>query len=313
MNNLLTGSLAFDRIMNFPGHFKEHILPDKIHNLNVSFNIERLEEKKGGTVGNIAYSLSLLQQQPIIIASAGNDFTAYLQYLKDLGISTEHIEVHEDVTTASAYIITDMSDNQITGFFMGAMERETSATMTDWNAADSMVCLSPGNKQDMLRYSRECKENSTRYIFDPGQTLPFLEPEEITELITGAYILVTNDYELQMILNRTELTEQDIREKVSVLITTLGKEGSTIMVEGEQHDIPVCSTTDVKDPTGAGDAYRSGIIAGISNDLSWDQVGKVASVAAVYAVEQYGTQEHSYTMKEFQKRYQESFNEQCPI
>lgn len=312
MNIVLTGSLAFDRIMVFPGYFKEHILPDKIHNLNVAFNIEKLEEKKGGTAGNIAYSLALLGERPRIVASAGNDFDQYLAYMEKMGLPVDGVEVQADTTTASAYIITDKSDNQITGFFMGAMTTETKAEVQSWDN-DTVVCLSPGNKQDMLRYSEECRQAGTQFIFDPGQTLPFLEPDEIKTIMQGAYILIVNDYELEMIMNRTEMSEEDIRAQVEVLIVTLGKEGSKIKTKEEEIIIPACKTDIVKDPTGAGDAFRSGLLKGLSMDLDFATVGRIASTAAVYAVEHYGTQEHTYTIKEFCDRFKENFSQECPI
>ncbi len=312
MKVVLTGSLAIDRIMDFPGRFGEHIMPDKIHQLSVSFNIEKLEEKRGGTAGNVAYSLALLGEQPKIVASAGNDFGSYLDYLKGLGLDVSGIELQPGVTTASAYITTDQDNNQITAFFMGAMAAETTAEVAS-HSDDTVFVLSAGNKRDMLRYAAESKAAGRRYMFDPGQTLPFLEPDEIRTLINGAYILVMNDYELEMILKRAELTLGEVRGQVEVLITTLGKNGSRIEVGGETVEVPTAVVNKVQDPTGAGDAYRAGLLKGLIHGLSWEQCGKLGALAATYAIEHYGTQEHRYDIAEFGARYKDSFGETCPL
>lgn len=315
MQIILTGSLAIDRIMDFPGQFKDHLLPDKLHNLNISFNIERLEEKRGGTAGNIGYNLSLLGETARIVASAGNDFGLYLDYLHGLAlpIPTDGIEIQDDLTTASAYIITDRDDNQITGFFMGAMARETTADLSTLDPEETMVVLAPGNKGDMLRYAATCKERGIPYVFDPGQTLPFLTPDEIRILVNGANILISNDYELLMVMNRTGLTEAEIRGQVEMLVTTYGREGSRIAVAEGDLRVPICAVETVKDPTGAGDAYRAGLLKGLMTDCDLDQAGRLAATAAAYAIEQYGTQEHNYTLDDFCERYKANFSETCPI
>lgn len=313
MDIILTGSLAFDRIMDFPGRFKEHILPDKVHALNVAFNIERLEEKRGGTASNIAYSLHLLGQHPRIVASAGNDFNLYMDHLKGIGINVDGIEVQEDLTTASAYIITDLDDNQITGFYMGAMARETSFDISTLDKKEAIVMLSPGNKMDMLKYAEECKKRGIRFVFDPGQTLNFLEPDEIRTLIEGSYIHIVSDYELQMILNRTGLKKEEIERMTEMLVVTLGKDGSRIHTNDITINIPVCKVEDIKDPTGAGDAYRAGFLTGLNMNLDLDAVGRIAATAAAYACEHYGTQEHNYSLDEFCARFKRNFSQSCPL
>lgn len=317
MNIILTGSLAFDRIMNFPGYFREHILPDKIHSLSVSFNIDRFEEQRGGTAGNIAYSLALLGEKPIIIAAAGKDFNGYKNHLEKFGLVTEAIEVLVTVPTAAAYIITDKDDNQITGFHVGAMGEETHAKITDYADQNGLVCLSAGNKKDMLRYAQECRSAGVKFIFDPGQTLPFLAPAEIKAILDGAMMMIVNDYELQMIINRTKLSENDLLDKVGALVVTLGKKGSVIKKRDgsgvTQWRIAAGRSDIVKDPTGAGDAYRAGIIKGLAAGLSLEQCGRLGATAAVYAVEHYGTQEHNYTLAEFCERYKNNFQEECPL
>lgn len=314
MHILLTGSLAFDRIMDFPGYFKDNILPDKIHSLNVAFNIERLEEKRGGTAGNIAYSLFLLGEQPKIIATAGKDFEPYMNFLKIKGAETAGIELHQDTFTAVAHIINDLSNNQITGFFMGAMGKETTATLANYDPTNTMVVLSPGNKADMLRYAAEAKDRNIRFVFDPGQTLNWLSGEDLLTLLSGAHVFIANDYEFEMVKKKAGLTSEQLLGMAKHVVVTLGQDGSRIHTGTEEPvHIPVCSVSGVKDPTGAGDAYRAGLLKGISAGLSLEQAGKIGAVAAAYAVEQYGTQEHVYTIEEFKKRYQDEFGELCPL
>lgn len=308
MSIVLTGSLAIDRIMNFPGVFKEHILFEKIHALNVSFNITQYKEKRGGTAGNIAYTLALLGEQPTIVASVGSDFALYREYLHGIGLSTEHIEQDDALVTASAHIITDNEDNQITGFIMGAMANETHYDLASVeNPEQSWLMLSPGNTHDMLRYATRGKELGMRVVFDPGQTLPFLEPNEIKTLLTIASVVMVNDYELEMILNRTRLTKQFIIDQTEYLITTLGKHGSTVETKSDTVRIPACPVQNAVDPTGAGDAYRAGLLKGLYHHHSMDIAAHIASVAAAYAVEHYGTQEHHFTMAEFNTRYADAF------
>ena len=314
MSIVLTGSLAIDRIMNFPGVFKEHILADKIHALNVSFNIGQYEERRGGTAGNIAYTLTLLGEQPIIVAAVGRDFDEYRQYVNQLGLSTDHIEHHDDLVTASAHIITDQDDNQITGFIMGAMAQETHFDLSSLeNPQKCWLVLSPGNKQDMLRYAVDGKRLNIPVIFDPGQTLPFLEPQEIQTLIQHASIVIVNDYELEMIKNRTGLTPSQIVDQGACLIVTVGKQGSTIETKNGRVAIPVCSVPNAVDPTGAGDAYRAGLLKGLCHSMSVEVAARIGSVAASYAVEQYGTQEHRFTMDEFTARYTQTFGSPFPL
>lgn len=314
---MLTGSLAFDRIMDFPGKFSEHILPEKIHDLNVSFNIDKLTEKRGGTAGNIAYSAALLGEKPRIVASVGRDADSYIKTIAAWGLPTDGIAVQADVLTAVANIMTDQSDNQITAFYMGAMAVDTTYSLAAIevdaaNPKQTLVVLSAGNKNDMLRYKTECVERGIPYMFDPGQTIPFLTPEEMRTLLDGADIFVCNDYELQMILKRSGLTMQDLQSQVRMIVTTLGANGSTFLIGGDKIDVAACQISGVVDPTGAGDAFRAGLIKGLSIGASPEQCGKLGATAAAYVVEVYGTQEHTYTLQQFAKRYQDNFHEACP-
>jgi adenosine kinase len=300
----VSGSLAIDRIMDFPGYFKDNILPDKIHNLNVSFNIEELRENFGGTAGNIAYNLSLLNLQPVVLAAAGKDFQKYQKYLQEKNIDLSAVKIIKDEFTASAYIITDKANNQITGFYMGAMKHDTDYQIE----SGDFLLISPGNIHDMLRYQDQAQNLKMPYIFDPGQTLPFFQPEELRALVHGAKVLITNDYELDLVKKKTGFSEEQIMEIVEILVTTKGDKGSIIKTKKETIEIPIIKTDKVLDPTGAGDAYRAGFIYGLLYNKDLETCGKLGALTAVYAVEQYGTQNHKYTVEEFNKRFKDNFN-----
>jgi adenosine kinase len=301
--------MAYDRIMDFPGFFKDYILPDKIHVLNVCFNVNGLQEKFGGTAGNIAYSLGLLGERPTIIATIGKDYATYFEWLRKNNISTDGIEIVPDQFTAGAYITTDRSDNQITGFNPGAMKK---ATRYDLRAADpekSVVLIAPGNLQDMTGYAERCRGLGIPYICDPGQSLTLWTGELMREWIRGSKMLITNDYELEVIMKVTEMTKGDILGLTEMIITTLGDKGSLISTADGDMEVPAAKVADILDPTGAGDAYRAGLLKGMAMNLEIGQAAMMGAVAAAYAVEKYGTQEHGYTYEEFAARYRQNFGE----
>lgn len=300
----VSGSLAFDRIMNFPGYFKDNILPDKIHNLNVSFNIDELRENFGGTAGNIAYNLSLLNLPPTILATAGKDFEKYKKYLLEKKINLDGVKIIENEFTASAYIITDKADNQITGFHMGAMKFDS-----DYNIKQGDILLiSPGNIHDMLRYQDQAQSLKIPYIFDPGQSLPFFQIEELRALINGAKILISNDYELELIKKKTGFSMNQLLELVEIVVTTIGEKGSIITTKKEKMQISAVKTKKVLDPTGAGDAYRAGFIYGLVYNKDLKTCGELGALSAVYAVEHYGTQNHYYSLREFKNRFNYNYH-----
>lgn len=308
MKIYVSGSLAYDRIMDFPGRFADHILPEKIHILNVCFNVNGLAEKFGGTAGNIAYNLALLEEKPLILASVGKDFSAYRAWLEENGLSLEGIRVIEKEFTAGAYITTDLADNQITGFNPGAMRYPSGFSISD--AADGAIgILSPGNIEDMLTYSRAFKSRSIPYIFDPGQTIPALSTDQILEILTGCHIFISNDYELEMVLKRTGLSRADLLGRTrQALITTLGEKGSLLATQNRETEIPALPVRKVADPTGAGDAYRSGLIKGLVTGKSLVQAARMGATCASYAVEAKGTQEHRFTPADFWARHNAFFN-----
>ncbi|MFO7963141.1 MAG: carbohydrate kinase family protein [Desulfobacterales bacterium] len=308
MKIFISGSLAYDRIMDFPGKFEDHILPDKIHVLNVSFEVNGLTENFGGTAGNIAYSLALLGEKPTILAAVGKDFDRYGEWLMQNGIDLSGIARRPDEFTSGAYITTDLSDNQITGFNPGAMKFPSKYAFDGVDPRNTLAIVSPGNAEDMLVYSRTYKQMGIGFIFDPGQQIPVLPAEEIAEMIDGSRVLITNDYELDMIKKMTGLTIEGLLGRTRAIITTLGEKGSVILDSRGEERIPVVKTDNVVDPTGAGDAYRSGLIKGMVMGKTLSESARIGAACAAYAVECYGTQEHRFTPEEFWNRYREYFN-----
>jgi len=307
MNIIVSGSLAYDRIMDFPGHFSEHILPGKLHVLNVCFQVNGMREKFGGTAGNIAYALSLMGEKPLISATIGHDYHRYFDWFLKNGISTKGIKVIYEEFTAGAYITTDLADNQITGFNPGAMKYSSSLDFYRFAPQDTIAIISPGNLADMANYPRICKEKGIAYIFDPGQSLPVLDAKDVSEAIDGCRILISNDYELDLIVKKTGLARKDIVQRAGTVIVTLGEAGSQVMTAKDKFDIPVVKPRKVDDPTGAGDAYRGGLISGLVGGKDIDQCARMGSVCASFAVECYGTQDYTFSRDEFEERLKISF------
>lgn len=304
----VSGSVAYDRIMSFPDNFANHILPDKLHILNVCFLVDELTEKFGGTAGNIAYSLALLGENPTVLASVGSDFDRYEKWFQELGLDTGGLNKIHDVPCASAYITTDQADNQITAFHPGAMEKSTYEDFTDFETRNSLAVVSPGNLQDMQNYPRKYREMGIPYIFDPGQNIPAFNGEQLEEMIAGSHILIANDYELSLIMQATGLSKVQILQKTDVLVTTLGEDGAVIE-QGEAEAIRVAAAKpeQVQDPTGAGDAFRSGLIKGLVQGEDLESAAKMGSTCASFCVECAGTQAHSFTQQAFWERYRASF------
>lgn len=309
MNIYISGSMAYDRIMDFPGRFSDHILPDKIHILNVCFTVNGMVEKFGGTAGNVAYSLSLLNEKPVILATIGRDYENYFDWLKKSGISVEGIKIIENEFTAGAYITTDRADNQITGFNPGAMKYPSGYNFNSAAPRDSIALIAPGNLQDMAEYARECKKKGIRYICDPGQSLTAWEKESLKEWIEGSTMLISNDYELEMVMKMTGMNKKELLRLTKTITTTLGEKGSLISTDESDIKIPPAKAGDVVDPTGAGDAFRAGLLKGIAMGKDLETGAKMGAVAAVYAIEKYGTQEHYFSYDDFSQRYRSNFGE----
>ncbi|MGA9755641.1 MAG: carbohydrate kinase family protein [Desulfobaccales bacterium] len=307
MHIFVSGSLAFDRIMDFPGRFVDHILPEKIHILNVCFMVNGLTERFGGTAGNIAYNLALLGESPSILATAGRDFGPYRERLGELGLPLTGIKEIPQEFTAGAYITTDLSDNQITGFNPGAMKYASEYRFDSLDPAAALAIVAPGNLEDMLAYTRFYKGAGVRYIFDPGQSIPAWGGEELREMADGALALIVNDYELEMFRQKTGREAADLLKLTPHLLTTRGEQGSLVQTDRGVDEIPAVPASQVLDPTGAGDAYRAGLLKGLALGLGWPEAARMGAVLASFCVEQQGTQEHRLEVSEFWGRFAENF------
>ncbi len=307
MQIFVSGSLAFDRIMDFPGRFADHILPEKIHILNVCFMVNGLTERFGGTAGNIAFNLALLGEKPIILATAGKDFGPYRDWLVKLGLPLDGIKEVPEEFTAGAYITTDRSDNQITGFNPGAMKCRSEYKFDGVDPAAALAIVGPGGLDDMLAYTRAYKARGVPYIFDPGQSIPAWGSGDLKEMATGAQALIVNDYELEMFQQKTGLTEKDLLKLTAALITTRGELGSYLLTAAGKEEVPAVPPGQVQDPTGAGDAYRAGLLKGLAQGLSWPESARLGAVLASFCVEQQGTQEHRLDDAEYWARYRRNF------
>jgi len=302
MNIIVSGSMAYDRIMDFPGKFSDHILPDKIHVLNVCFQVNGLKEKFGGTAGNIAYALTLMGEKPLICATIGHDYQKYFKWLAKNGLSTENIKIIADEFTAGAYITTDRSDNQITGFNPGAMKYQSTLDFSKLDPENTIVIVSPGNFEDMVNYPRACKKKGIDYILDPGQSLPLWDKQDLIQAIEGCRILIVNDYELSLIISKTGLDKKALLEMTGTIITTMGESGSQISTREREIAVPAFRVKKVVDPTGAGDSYRGGLLCGLVHGKNIEQCARMGSVCASFSIENYGTQEYSFTPEEFNER-----------
>lgn len=306
MSALICGSFAYDTIMVFPDHFKNHILPDKVHILNVSFQVPTMRREFGGCAGNIAYNLKLLGGQPLPLGTVGKDFGPYAEWMDKLGITRAHIKVCADTYTAQAFITTDMADNQITAFHPGAMNRSHEASVRDVkNVKVGMVA--PDGREGMLAHARDFADTGVPFVFDPGQGLILFNGEELTRFIEQATWVTVNDYEAQLLQERTGRKLEELAKKVKALIVTLGAQGSRIYTNGRTIDIPAARPEAVNDPTGCGDAYRAGLLYGLLNDLDWETTGRIASLMGAIKIESHGTQNHRFTKAEFEARYREAF------
>lgn len=309
MSIYVSGSLAFDRIMTFKGNLHDHILTDKLRMISVSFMVDSMDERRGGCAGNIAYSLSLLGEKPVLVAAAGRDFDGYGRFLEKQGVSLEGVRRVPDVFTALCYITSDLNGNQITGFYPGAMNTPSDYAFPHLDATTDLGIVSPGNMEDMRRLPAFYREKGVRYIYDPGQQLPVLDKEDLAAGIEGSFACVTNDYELSMVCKKLDLREEDLLGKTRWLVTTLGAEGQRVRsADGTDVRIPALPCRKVADPTGAGDAHRAGLLAGIAHGLSVPEAAKIGAVSATYAIEHVGTQEHAYSREAFVRRYEEAFD-----
>jgi len=307
MDILVSGSMAYDRIMDFNGMFSEHILPDQLDNINVSFTVNSLTENFGGTAGNIAYSLSLLGEKPRILATIGQDYHRYFEWLKQIGVPTADIRIVEEELTAGAYITSDTSSNQITGFNPGAMKQQSGFDFSSVDPKDCLAIVAPGNLGDMADYTAEHEKRGIYSIFDPGQSLPAWGAEALATAIRQSKMLVCNDYEMELISNTTGMSRDQVAETVDTIVVTKGGDGCDVITTAGTVSVPVVPAEDVVDPTGAGDAFRGGLIKGLIADLPIERAVQMGNVAGHYAVRVLGTQQHSFTQDEFNAKLSENF------
>ena len=303
--------MAYDRIMDYPGLFAEHVLPEKANSINLSFMVDKLSVEFGGTAGNIAYNLALLAESPIIIGSVGQDFAAYKSHLLLMGIDTTSVRVLEGVLTSSASVFTDKEDNQIAAFYPGAggVGYDT-PVVTEGRA---LAIVSPGCIYDMTQLPQQYRRSNFKYLFDPGQQTIALTPEALRDGITGASVVFGSDYEIGLIAQRTGWTEDEILQHTPVLVVTYGSKGSRVRTRDGEVQVPVTTPDRVADPTGAGDSFRAGFIKGMLAGFSHEGCARLGSVVASYCIEKHGTQNHTFTMDQLKARYQKAYNEELKL
>jgi adenosine kinase len=309
MNVVVTGSIAFDYIMSFPGRFAEHILPDQIEHLSVSFLVDEMRRQRGGTAPNIAYNLALLGERPRVMGTAGQDFGEYRAWLEQHGVDTSLIRIEPDLFTASFFVSTDLDGNQIASFYTGAMARARELSLRGLEA--DLVTISPNDPEAMVKYPAECRELDIPYLYDPSQQIIRLSGEDMQAGLEGCDLLVVNEYEFGMLREKTSLSDEVIQSAPArACIVTLGAEGSRIWADGEVYDIPIVPPECMDDPTGVGDAFRAGLIKGLALGLCWDLAGRMGALAATYTLEQPGPQSHHYTLADFVARFREHFDDE---
>ncbi|HKR98766.1 MAG TPA: carbohydrate kinase family protein [Candidatus Dormibacteraeota bacterium] len=306
----VTGSVAYDTIMVFPGRFREHILPDHTHMLNVSFQVDRLEQRRGGTAANISYTLALLGEQPLLCASVGaHDFDDYEGVLRAAGVDTTTVLRCDDVPTAAAFITTDLDDNQITAFYAGAMSRAAGVDLSGLDV--ECIVVAPDAPDAIALHIEQASQQNKRLLFAPAQQIPSLPVETLLAGLDAAWLVVGNDYELNLISERTGRRLSDMRRS-SMLAVTHGGEGSALHTADGTFEVPIAPAQAVVDPTGAGDAYIAGLLSALLRDAPPEVAGRVGAVAAAYAVEQRGPQTHTFTHEQFRARFHEAFGEDLP-
>lgn len=307
MTTLICGSMAYDNIMVFHDQFKNHILPDKVHMLNVSFLVPDMRREFGGCAGNIAYNLKLLGGDPLLMATVGSDFEPYARWIKKCGVNDRHLRVIENAFTGQAFITTDMDDNQITAFHPGAMSFSHENRVEDAQGV-TLGIVSPDGRDGMLEHATQFAEAGIPFIFDPGQGLPMFDGDDLLKFIEQATWVTVNDYEAELLEARTGKSAHELAEMVEAFIVTRGAKGSFIYTSEHRLEIPAAEVSVINDPTGCGDAYRAGLLYGLMNDMDWETTGRVASLAGAIKIEHHGTQNHSYSFDEFKSRFHTAFD-----
>jgi adenosine kinase len=308
MSIIITGSIAYDYLMSFPGKFTEHFLPEHMHRVSLSFLVDTMDKRRGGCAPNIAYTLALLGVRPKLMGTAGQDFGEYRQWLDAAGIDTSLVRIVEGKFTASFFCSTDEASNQIASFYTGAMAH--AAELSFRTAPDArLAIISPNDPSAMIQYAEECRTLDIPFIWDPGQQCARMSGEDLAEGITGAAIVICNDYEFELIRQKTALDEAGVLERAGALVITKGENGCTIIDKLGSTHVPAVTPHRIVDPTGVGDAFRGGFLKGMAEKAPYVVCARLGSVAATYALEHLGGQSHAYSWSEFRQRYEEVFGE----
>lgn len=309
MKIVITGSIAYDYLMHFPGKFADSILADNLQNISLSFLVDSMKRHRGGTAPNIAYTLALLGGQPRVMATAGQDFGDYRAWLEAQGVDTSTVIEIPDEFTASFFVNTDLAQNQIATFYTGAMAYANRLTFAQYAADADLTIISPNDPTAMRAYATECQELGIPYIYDPSQQTLRLSGEELLIGLDGCALLTINEYEYSLIRSKTGLSDVEIQQRVGGLLITRGKTGSSLLVDGVEYLIPAVPPHSIMEPTGAGDAFRAGLMRGMQLGLPWPVAGRMGALAATYVLEQLGTQNHHFTPAQFVARYREHFDD----
>ncbi|PKO11311.1 MAG: carbohydrate kinase family protein [Chloroflexi bacterium HGW-Chloroflexi-2] len=310
MSIVCTGSVAYDYLMKFPGYFKDHILPDNLETLSLSFLVESMTKVRGGIAPNIAYTLALLgSDKPVVFATVGEDFEDYRIWLEKHNVETKYIKKIDDVFTASFFANTDKANSQIASFYPGAMTFARDYSLKELDFTPELVVISPNDPMAMNRYVDECTQLKIPYLFDPSQQIVRMSSEEIRIGVEGAYSLFVNEYEYQLLQKHTGLSQNEILNIVKFLVVTLGNKGAVIYADDHEYVVPAFPVENIVDPTGVGDAFRGGFLRGYQEKFSWELCGKIGSLSAAYCLEQNGTQSHQYSVEKFVERFRQQYDD----
>lgn len=309
MSIICTGSIAFDYLMSFPGYFRENILPEHLDKISVSFLVDDMVRQRGGTAPNIAYTLALLGERPVLLGTVGVDFSDYGSWLEQQGVDISQVKVIPGMFTASFFANTDRANAQICSFYAGAMSRASELSVTGLGQGTDLVIISPNDPVAMDKYVIECSQNNIRYLYDPGQQVVRSDPAELRRGVESAHSVFVNEYEFELLQKHTGMSKANILERVDLLVVTLGEKGAAIYTKDNMVIVPVVPPKQILDPTGVGDAFRGGFVRGECLGLDWKMCGEMGALAATYCLETRGPQEHSYTPAEFVARYRQHFDD----
>lgn len=314
MRIAITGSIAYDYLMTFPGKFADHLIADKLDKISVSFLVDTMEKRQGGCASNIAYTLGLLGEKPLLVGSVGKDFSDFAAFLKQAGVDLDGVLVKDDVFTASFFANTDQDGNQICSFYTGAMQFAKEISLKDFGLGqDDLVIISPNDPEAMEKTAEECRQLNIPFIYDPSQQIARLDGPTLKASAKGAKILILNEYELEMFKQKTELSDSDLLRLAKNVIVTLAEAGTEIRTQEKVIKIPIAVPETIDDPTGVGDAFRAGLMKGLAAGFSWETAGRLGSLSAAYVLETKGGQGHSYTLTDFLSRFENEFGENAEI